>query len=192
MNKLLASLVIPFLFAACAANKPHVDLLAGARDFDSRTDYEQTDQQIAGGIQVHFAGKDSFGPEAGIIVSQATDHDGTYVNRSVNFTESKITELYLGVRQNMMLGDSFQVFGSFGLSATMLKTTADLTYADARENNSVAYAPYLQAGVNYLFNEQVTAGLMYRRSFWGEDQDVWVNDPPTDSNALFLTVGYSF
>lgn len=191
MKLLLASLVV-LMTTACQTGKPHVDLLAGGRDFDNHGDYEQTDHQAAVGVEVNFAGPDSFGPEAGIIFSKGIDHDGTYVNRSVNFAESNTTELFLGVRQNVMLGDSFQLFGGGGVSAIILDTTADLSYADTKDTTSVAYAPYLQAGVNYLVTDKWTVGLLYRRSFWGESQEAWTNDPPTDNNALFLTLGYSF
>jgi hypothetical protein len=190
MKLLLASLVL--LCSACSAAKPHVDLMAGLRDFDGRDSWEQTDQQAAVGIQASFAEPNGFGPEIALIHSDDTSRDGRYVNRPVYYTKSYIDELSLGIRKNFMLGTSFQAYVSGGMSATMLETSADLTYAGTPSDHSVAYSPYAQAGLNYLVNEHYTCGVMYRRSFWGEDQEIWINDPPTDSNLFMLTVGYSF
>jgi opacity protein-like surface antigen len=190
MKILLASILL--LCAACSTAKPRIDLLAGDRDFDSRGEWEQTDQQTAVGIQVSFTEPNGFGPEIAYIHSDDTSKDGQYVNRPVDFTKSRIEELSIGLRKNFMLSDSFQVYVSGGLSATMLETSADLTYARAYTDNSVAYSPYAQAGLSYLFNENWSCGLMYRRSFWGEDEDIFINEPPTDSNLFMLTVGYSF
>lgn len=188
--KLFVSLI--FLCAACSTTKPHIDLMGGMRDFDSRGSWEQTDQQAAVGVQASFAGPNGFGPEISFVHSDDTSRDGQYVNRPVYYTKSEIDELSIGLRKNFMLGTRYQAYLSGGVSATALKTSADLTYARTYSDRSVAYAPYAQAGLNYLFNEHYTCGIMYRRSFWGEDQGVFVNDPPTDGNLYMLTVGYSF
>lgn len=190
MKLFLLSLLV--LLGACSSPQPRVDILAGARDFDSRDSWEQTDQQGAIGIQASFAGPNGFGPEVAFIHSDDTSNDSQYVNRPVYYTKSQIEELSIGLRKNFMLGTSFQVNVSGGISATLLDTSADLTYARTYSDSSVAYAPYAQAGVSYFFNEHYSCGIMYRRSFWGEDADAFVNEPPTDSNLYMFTLGYSF
>jgi hypothetical protein len=187
-------LLIPLLLlcGACTAAKPRVDLLVGVRDFDSRGEWEQTDQQGAVGLQASFAEPNGFGPEIAFIHSDDTSNDSRYVNRPVHYTKSSIDELSIGLRKNFMIGNSFQAYMSGGASATMLETSADLTYAGTPSDSSVAYAPYAQVGLNYLFNEHYSCGIMYRRSFWGEDQDIFINEPPTDSNLFMFTLGYSF
>jgi len=184
--------LLALLFASCSINQPHVDLMAGVRDFDSRESWEQTDQQVAVGIQAHLAGQEGFGPEFSLIISDDTSRDDQYVNRPVNYTKSRIEELSIGMRKNFMLGDSFQVYVSGGLSATALKTKVDVTYAGEFSDRSVAYSPYAQTGLNFLFDEHYTFGIMYRRTFWGEDENIWINEPPTDSNLFMFTLGYSF
>lgn len=186
--KILASLVL--VLTGCASYKPHVDVMAGTRTF-GHTDWEQTNSQAAIGVQANFAGKNGIGPEIAIILSDDTSNDDTYVNRSVDYTKSRIEEVSLGLRKNVMLGEYFQAYLSGGLSATTLHTTAGLDYDDSVEDYSVAYAPYAQAGLNYLF-KSYTCGVLYRRSFWGEDESAFVNDPSTDSDVIMFTLGYSF
>lgn len=190
MKSLLAIALL--LCAACSTAKPRVDLIGGVRDFDSRGSWEQTDQQSAVGIQASFAGPNGFGPEIAYIHSDDTSHDGRYVNRPVYYTKSSIDELSIGLRKNFALSDSFQLAVSGGFCATMLETSADLTYAGTPKDSSVAYSPYVQAGLSYFFNEHYSVGLAYRRSFWGEDEDIFINEPPTDSNLYMFTLGYSF
>lgn len=190
MKFFLASLVL--FCTACITAKPRVDLVGGLRDFDSRNSWEQTDQQGAIGIQASFAEPNGFGPEIAYIHSEDISRDGRYVNRSVYFTKSSIDELSIGLRKNFMLGNSFQLSLSGGVSATILEMSADLTYAGTPSDNSVAYSPYAQACLSYFFNENYSCGIGYRRSFWGEDEDIFINDPPTDSNLFIFTLGYSF
>lgn len=191
--KIIASLALLFCAACSTTSKtPHVDLMGGVRNFDNSQDWEQTDNQTAFGIQAHFAGKEGFGPEVGFIVSDDTSGDDQYVNRPVNYTQSTINELYAGVRKNWLLTDNVQVFIGGGAAATMLRTTADVTYDDVNhDSRSVAYSPYAQGGVNYLLGDNFTVGIMYRRTFWGEDADAFINEPPSQSNLLVFTLGYS-
>lgn len=180
------------LVTACSTAKPHVDVIVGTRTFDSRSDWEQTDQQTALGLQTVFATPNGFGPELAIIVSDDISKDSHYENRPVEFTQSRVTELSAGLRKNVLLGEHFQFYLSGGIAATYLKMTADLAYASNISDTSIAYSPYAQTGVNYLFNEHYTAGIMYRRSFWGQDEEIFISDPSVDSNLFALTLGYSF
>lgn len=190
MKLLFASLIV--ICSACTAARPHFDLMGGMRNFDNRTDWEQTGEQSAIGIQANTASSDGFGLETSFIISDDLSNDNRYVNRPVYYSQSKIREYSFGMRKNFMLGNKFQAYLSGGYSATFLKTTAALTYAAARQDSSMALSPYAQVGINYLMGEHYTCGILYRRSFWGEDETAFINDPPTDSNLFMFTVGYSF
>lgn len=190
MKFFLASLIL--LCGACSTAKPRVDLIGGFRDFDSRGSWEQTDQQSAVGVQASFAEPNGFGPEIAYIHSEDTSRDSHYVNRPVYFTKSNIDELSIGLRKNFMIGTACELSLSGGVSVTTLKTSADLTYAGTLSDYSIAYSPYAQVGMSYLLNEHYSCGIAYRRSFWGEDEDVFINEPPTDSNLYMFTLGYSF
>jgi len=192
MKNLLFALC--FLLSSCVAESrmPHVDLMAGIRDFDCNGAWEQTDSQAALGVQVDYAGKNDIGPEFAFIVSDDLSRDDLYVNRSVSFTKSRISEVSAGIRKSFDLGNSFQGYVSGGLSLMQLRTTAGLTYADPVSDSSSALTPYAQAGLNYFLDSHYSCGIMYRRTFLGAEEDIFINEPPTDSNLFMLTIGYSF
>jgi hypothetical protein len=190
--KLLLALCLLLTSCVAESRKPHIDLLAGVRDFDSDRAWEQTDSQAALGVQIDYAGKNDVGPEFAFISSNDLSTDDLYVNRSVSFTRSRIEEVSMGVRKSFDLGNSFQGYVSGGLSLMKLRTTAALTYADARSDTSQAVTPYAQAGLNYFLDSHYSCGILYRRTFLGNNEDIFVNEPPTDSNLLMLSIGYSF
>jgi len=187
-------IILCFLFSSCVAEsrKPHIDLMAGTRDFNCDGVWEQTDSQAALGVQIDYAGKNDVGPEFAFISSNDLSKDDVYVNRSVSFTKSRIEELSMGVRKSFDLGNSFQAFLSGGLSVMDLRTTAGLTASDPRSDTSKAITPYAQAGLNYFLDSHYSCGIMYRRTFLGSNEDIFINEPPTDSNLFMFTIGYSF
>ncbi|WP_286240447.1 outer membrane beta-barrel protein [Neptuniibacter halophilus] len=93
------------------------------------------------------------------------------------------TGFFLGLRGNYALNDAFTLFGRAGL----LNWESDLTLAGTATIDGVAYTgsfsgeaadgtdPYLGLGVEYNFNENLSAKLQYNRyflDFEGEDLDV--------------------
>lgn len=185
---LLASLV---LLCGCSSHKPRVELIGGLRNFDDSSNWENTDRQTSFGGQVSFASPDGWGPEVGFIHSQDSSNDSNYDNR-LDSTKSVTTEIFGGVRKNWLLNENWQLVTSGGMSATMLNTDYDMTFGGNTTSDSVAYVPYLQGGVNYLFDKNWSAGLVYRRNFWGEDNEAIVDHRTTDSNTFLVSVGYGF
>src|SRR6185436_2347801 len=166
--------LLALCLSSCTTSRPHVDIMAGTRCFDNNTEWEQTNVQAAIGAQVNFANKNGIGPEVGFILSDDVSNDDTYVNRSVSYTKSQVDELYLGLRKNWMLNENWQFFVGGGAAATALSTKANLTYADARSDSSTIYSPYAQTGINYLVENGMSVGFMYRRTFWGKDEDIFI------------------
>lgn len=189
MKLLLASVLL--LCAACSTAKPRVELLAGARNFDDSSNWENTDNQVGGGFQFSVAEKDGFGVELGYIQCQDSSDDSNYPGR-LDDTASKTEELFIGLRRNWMLGESFQLVTSGGLSANLLESDFDLTWGGGTSSHSVAYAPYAQVGLNYLFDEHWSVGVNYRRTFWGEENEAIVDQRTTDNNTVLFALGYSF
>lgn len=190
--KLLLALCLFLTSCVAESRKPHIDLMAGVRDFDSGRAWEQTDSQAALGVQIDYAGKNDVGPEFAFIASNDLSTDDLYVNRSVSFTRSRIEEVSMGVRKSFDLGNSFQGYVSGGMSLIKLRTTVDLTASGQLSDTSQAVTPYVQAGLNYFLDSHYSCGIMYRRTFLGNNEDIFINEPPTDSSLLMLSIGYSF
>jgi opacity protein-like surface antigen len=189
MKLAFASLLL--LCAACSTAKPRVELLGGVRNFDDSSNWENTDKQVGGGVQFSVAEKDGYGVEVGYIQCRDVSTDSNYPFR-LDDTGSKTEELYIGLRRNWMLSESFQLVTSGGVSANMLESDFDLTWGGNAKSHSVAYAPYAQIGLNYLFGEHWSAGLIYRRTFWGEENEAIVDQRTTDNNTFLFSVGYGF
>lgn len=185
----LALLVM--LCSACSTASPRVELLGGMRNFDDSSNWQNTDNQNGVGIQFTTAEEDSMGLEVGYIRCQDASENSNFPFRLDN-TKSTTEELYLGLRRNWPLGDSWQLTTSAGVSANFLKADFDLAYGGNAKSDSVAYTPYGQVGVNYLFDEHWALGLLYRRTFWGEDNSDVIDRRTTDNNTFLLSVGYGF
>jgi hypothetical protein len=167
----------------------------GVRNFDSSSEWEQTDHQNVVGTQVHFAGPNGFGPEIGVTYSQDTSHDSMFVNRPVDDVTTSVTEVFVGLRKNHMLTDSFQLSLSGGMSAFYLDTDVDLSYLrdnDHYSDDGGGYAPYLQGGANYYVTEEFTIGIMYRHHFVDEETDIFLTQPDLDGDMVMVTMGWSF
>jgi len=174
---------------ACAA--PHVDLMAGVRNFDGA--WEQMDVQPAVAAQVNTASPNGFGAECGFIASSDTSYDGTYVNRQANHASSSVHEIFIGARKNFLLSEKLQFFLSAGESYASLNTSVDLAYNDntvSRKTESLS--PYAQAGLNLFVGHNYTIGILVRRDFWSEGHNMFEIEPLADSTSGFLTFGYSF
>jgi hypothetical protein len=193
MKQLLA-LAIACLASCQAAPEPapHIDLLYGIRDFDTNQEWEQTDKQEVAGLQVHFCGNDGFGPEIGLNLSQEETSDPQFVNRSTNSTTTTVRELYLGLRKNFMITDSWQAHLSGGWATFKVDTKVDLDYAQTYETTGHGNAPYLSAGTNYFVTDSLTAGLMYRHHFMSEDADIYCTNPDLDGGMFLVSLGWSF
>lgn len=181
------------LLSGCVGHKPHVDLMLGTQNFDNDRQWEQTDVQTAVGVQMNLAGQDSIGPEAGFVLSEDTSYSDRFTNRRTDSTSSSLKEAYLGLRKNWMLNDHFQAFVGGGVEYVHLDTRVDLTY-NSREltDYDFNYAPYCQGGLNYFFYEKYSVGLLYRRTFMAGNENIFITNPPVDSNTFMITLGYSF
>jgi len=191
-NTLIA---LSLLLASCQTQTAgNIKLLGGVRDFQDSSDWEQTDDQTnVLGIGLDLAGKDGFGPEIGYTYSQDVSYDDTYVNRKVNDTKSRVSEIYLGLRKNYMVNDWWQVSFSGGMSSLNVETSVNLSYSgDTATDRGRAYAPYINIGTSVFVIDNLFIGIEYRHNFLNEDVDIFILDPELDCDMYLLSIGFSF
>jgi len=172
---------------------PNAKVGVGVRDFQDSGDWESTDQQtnVLGG-SIDLAGKDGFGPEFGFMQSQDVSNDDVYINRRVDSTKTTVQEVYLGLRKNWMVTDSWQVSASGGMSSFELETQVDLSYAGTPQDRGQAYAPYVNFGTSWFFTDNIFVGVEYRRHFFNQDVDIFIINPELDCEMYMINLGWSF
>lgn len=194
MKKLLVLAALALVSCQNTERRPHVDVMYGIRDFEDSSQWEQTDRQDGVlGIQAEFAGRDGWGPEIGFTYSEDGTQDPQYANRSSSKTSTQVSELYVGLRQNWMVNDWWQLSAGGGISAIRMTTGVDLTYTqDTYSDGEVNLAPYAQVGTRAFFTNELSGGVMYRYHFLDENADIFVANPSLDGGSLMFTLGWSF
>ncbi len=196
MNHLFstASILLTIPLVSCQSKSPHVDVMYGYRDFETSSEWEQTDRQDGVlGIQAEFADRNSWGPEIGATYSSDGSVDSRYHNRPSSRTTSTVAEVYAGWRKNYMVNDWWQINGSGGISLLKIKTGVGLSYTDTPYTaEDTQYAPYMQLGTRAFVYEDLTIGFSFRYHFLNEDAEIFTKSPQLDGATYFLTLGYSF
>jgi len=189
--------IATLLLASCQGTQPrtpHLDAMYGVRDLEGSSTWEQTDEQNnAVGVHAEFAAADGFGPELGYIHSSGDSNDPRYVNRGTNSVKTTVRELYVGVRQNYMVNNWWQLSVSGGASVIKAKTDVDLNYVTENySDNDTNIVPYAQLGTRAFFTDELTGGVSYRYYFLDENANLFVTNPELDGGLLMFSIGYSF
>lgn len=183
-------LFLSLVISSCSSLSSNI--LVGQKVFKDRSEWEQTNEQLACGVAITNAPKGGIGVDCGIIFSGDTSADPIYINRKVDDTKANVRELYIGIRKNFELFENFQLFVGGGVSSIYTEMAVDLAYSRTYTDRSLDYAPYAQVGMEYMFTENLYGGMVYRHTFIGENADIFITSPDINCNSVFLSIGWRF
>ena len=172
---------------SCAAT--NVDVGYANRKF---VDWEDIGNQDGAAIMIDTQIKENTSIELAVIVTNASS-ESVFINRDTDDSRGEAAGFSLGIRRTLPITESLSLFTGMGMEYNRGRIDVDLSYSGQEiEREFDIFSPYAQVGARCQVDGQVSAFVVYRRTFFGSEENVLAHSPSGNSNTIIFGLGWGF